>query len=259
MIQHNTAEGVLRITFNRPDVLNAFNMAMARELQALLDRAADDQLVRALLLTGAGRGFCAGQDLAAVSVDDPAGLPDLGNFVRDQWNPIIRRLRLLEKPVVAAVNGVAAGAGANLALACDIVLASTTASFIQSFSKIGIIPDSGGTFFLPRLVGTARATALMLLGDKVSATQAQAWGMIWQVCEPEALLPTATALAVHLAAQPTRGFALTKQAVNSSATNDILAQLDLEEQLQREAGRTHDFVEGVRAFLGKRPPHFEGS
>jgi 2-(1,2-epoxy-1,2-dihydrophenyl)acetyl-CoA isomerase len=159
-ILHEVSGGVMRITLNRPDVLNSFHMAMGRQLQDVLDRAANDGAVRAVLLTGAGRAFCAGQDLGAVSLDDPAGLPDLGDVVRELWNPIVRRLRQLEKPVVAAVNGVAAGAGANLALACDIVLASRSASFIQAFSKLGIIPDSGGTFFLPRLVGMARATAL---------------------------------------------------------------------------------------------------
>jgi len=161
-------------------------------------------------------------------------------------------------PVIAAVNGVAAGAGANVALACDIVLASRSASFIQAFSKLGIIPDSGGTFFLPRLVGTARATALMFLGDKVPAAQAAEWGMIWRVCEPETLLAEAEALALQLAAQPTRGFALTKQAINASVTRDVVAQLDEEERLQREAGRTQDFVEGIRAFLEKRTPEFRG-
>ena len=251
--------GVLRITLNRPEVLNAFNLDMGRQLQQALDAAEADATVRAVLLTGAGRAFCAGQDLASVTLDDPSNLPDLGNVVREQWNPIIRRIRALGKPVVAAVNGVAAGAGANLALACDIVIASSSASFIQSFVKIGIIPDSGGTFFLPRLVGTARAAALMLLGDKVPATTARDWGMIWQVCEPDALMETASALASHLASQPTRGIALTKHAINASVTNDIVAQLDVEEVLQRDAGRTGDFVEGVNAFLQKRRPVFTGA
>ncbi|HMN07774.1 MAG TPA: 2-(1,2-epoxy-1,2-dihydrophenyl)acetyl-CoA isomerase PaaG [Gemmatimonadaceae bacterium] len=257
-ILHDVADGVMRITLNRPDVLNAFDMAMGRQLQSVLDLAAADRAVRAVLVTGAGRAFCAGQDLGAVSLDAPAGPPDLGNVVRELWNPIIRRIRQLGKPVVAAVNGVAAGAGANVALACDLVLASRTASFIQAFSKLGIIPDSGGTFFLPRLVGTARATALMFLAEKVPAEQAAAWGMIWRVCEPEALVPEAEALARQLATLPTRGFALTKQAINASMTNDVVAQLDEEERLQREAGHTHDFVEGVRAFLEKRTPEFRG-
>lgn len=257
-ILHAVDGGVMRITLNRPAVLNSFDLEMGRQLQAVLARAADDRAVRAVLITGAGRAFCAGQDLGSVSLDDPAARPDLGNVVRELWNPIVRQLRALEKPVVAAVNGVAAGAGANLALACDIVLASKTASFIQAFSKLGIIPDSGGTFFLPRLVGMARATALTFLAEKVSADQAMAWGMIWRVCEPEALMTEAEQLALQLAQQPTRGFALTKQALNASMTHDLAAQLDLEEALQRQAGGTHDFVEGVKAFLEKRAPEFRG-
>ncbi|MEO6446909.1 MAG: 2-(1,2-epoxy-1,2-dihydrophenyl)acetyl-CoA isomerase PaaG [Gemmatimonadaceae bacterium] len=259
LILSDLDRGVLRLTLNRPDVLNSFNLDMGRQLQDLLDAAAADATVRAVLITGAGRAFCAGQDLASVSLDDPDAMPDLGDVVREQWNPIVRRIRELEKPVVAAVNGVAAGAGANLALACDLVLASSSASFIQSFSRIGIVPDSGGTFTLPRLVGMARATALMMLGDKLPAKTALEWGMIWQVCEPDALMETAGALALHLATQPTRGFALTKRALNASATNDLAAQLELEETLQREAGRTRDFAEGVSAFLEKRAPSFTGS
>lgn len=259
MILHEIDRGVMRITLNRPEVLNAFNLEMGRQLQSALGDADSNDAVRAVVLTGAGRAFCAGQDLASVTLDDPNNLPDLGNVVREQWNPIIRRIRAMGKPVVAAVNGVAAGAGANLALSCDIVLASSSAAFIQSFVKIGIIPDSGGTFFLPRLVGTARATALMLLGEKVPATTAQEWGMIWQVCEPEALMETSAALAQHLALQPTRGIALTKRAMNASMTNDIVAQLDVEEILQREAGKTRDFVEGVQSFLEKRAPVFTGA
>ena len=257
-IGHEVEGGVMTITLNRPDVLNSFNMAMGVQLQSVLDIAGGDRAVRAVLITGAGRAFCAGQDLGSVSLADPAALPDLGNVVRALWNPIVRRIRQLEKPVIAAVNGVAAGAGANLALACDLVLASRTASFIQSFSRLGIIPDSGGTFFLPRLVGTARATALMMLGDKLPAATAADWGMIWRVCEAETLMEEARALALQLAQQPTRGFALTKQAINASMTRDIVAQLDEEERLQREAGRTHDFIEGVQAFLEKRAPEFRG-
>jgi 2-(1,2-epoxy-1,2-dihydrophenyl)acetyl-CoA isomerase len=249
--------GVLRITLNRPDVLNSFNPAMAREVQAALSRAAEDDAVRAVLLTGAGRAFCAGQDLAQVTLDSDRP-PDIGAVVRAQYNPIIRAIRKLPKPVICAVNGVAAGAGANLAFACDIVLASSSASFIQSFSKIGLIPDSGGTFFLPRLAGFARASALTLLAEKISAAQAREFGLIWQVCEPNELDATATALATQLATQPTKGFGFTKEALNKSLANDLDAQLDVEEELQRQAGRTDDFTEGVRAFLEKRRPEFRG-
>ncbi|HZI28652.1 MAG TPA: enoyl-CoA hydratase-related protein [Gemmatimonadaceae bacterium] len=244
------------ITLNRPDVLNSFHLPMARELQDALGVAAADDAIRTVLLTGEGRGFCAGQDLAAVSVDEPKD--DLGETVRAQYNPIIRAIRRLEKPVLCAVNGVAAGAGANIAFACDIVFASTEASFIQSFCRIGLIPDSGGTFFLPRLVGLARASGQALLGGKLSAAQAKDWGLIWETCEPAALVPRAIEVATSLATQPTRGFGLTKQAFNESLMNDLDTQLDLEADLQAEAGRTADFAEGVTAFRAKRSPVFRG-
>lgn len=259
LVLEERSAGVLRLTLNRPDVLNSITLPMARELQGALDMAASDAEIRAVLLTGAGRGFCAGQDLASVPFGDDIPAPDLGNFVRDQYNPVITRLRALEKPVVCAVNGVAAGAGANLAFACDIVLASSQASFIQSFARIGLVPDSGGSFILPRLVGRARATALMMLGDKLSAADAAAWGMIWKVCDPASLLSDATTLAESLATQPTRALGLIKRLLNASATNDLAGQLALEEALQREAGNTADFREGVTAFLEKRPPVFRGA
>jgi 2-(1,2-epoxy-1,2-dihydrophenyl)acetyl-CoA isomerase len=251
-------QGVARLTLNRPEVLNSFNRAMARELVHALDTIVGDDGVRAVLLTGAGRGFCAGQDLAEASPKADGSLPDLGDFVHDGYNPIILSIRTLEKPVVCAVNGVAAGAGANLALACDIVLAASEASFIQSFSKIGVIPDSGGTFILPRIVGLQRAAALAMLADKLSAQQAYEWGMVYRVVEGPGLGEAAWNTAVHLATQPTRGLGLIKRAFNRSLGIDIEGQLDYEEELQREAGRTADYAEGVRAFLEKRRPNFQG-
>ena len=255
-IKVEVKDGVQVITLNRPDVLNSFHLPMAREVQDALGVAAADDAIRTVLLTGEGRGFCAGQDLAAVSVDEPRD--DLGETVRAQYNPIIRAIRRLEKPVLCAVNGVAAGAGANIAFACDLVFASTEASFIQSFCRIGLIPDSGGTFFLPRLVGLARASGLALLGGKLSAVQAKDWGLVWETCEPAALVPRALEVATSLATQPTRGFGLTKQAFNESLMNDLDTQLDLEADLQAEAGRTADFAEGVTAFRAKRSPVFRG-
>ena len=256
-IRVEVKDGVQVITFNRPEVLNSFHLPMAREVQDALGVAAADDNIRTVLLTGEGRGFCAGQDLAAINVDSEPK-DDLGETVRAQYNPIIRAIRRLEKPVVCAVNGVAAGAGANIAFACDLVFASTEASFIQSFCRIGLIPDSGGTFFLPRLVGLARASGLALLGGKIGAAQAKEWGLVWETCEPAALMPRAMEMAASLATQPTRGFGLTKQAFNESLINDLDAQLDLEADLQAEAGRTEDFAEGVSAFRAKRSPAFRG-
>jgi 2-(1,2-epoxy-1,2-dihydrophenyl)acetyl-CoA isomerase len=256
-ILYDTDQSVAAITLNRPDVLNSFNRAMASEVRQALSQAGSDAGVRAVLITGAGRAFCAGQDLAeAMPKDGPA--PDLGDIVARGYNPIVRTIRQLDKPVVCAVNGVAAGAGANLAFACDFVLAASDASFIQSFSKIGLVPDTGGTFFLPRLVGMARATALMMLADKVTAQDAVTIGLILRVVDGPKLLDEATTLARQLAARPTRGLGLIKRALNASATNGLDEQLALEAQLQAEAGSTADYREGVKAFLEKRAPVFVG-
>ncbi|MGH7669523.1 MAG: enoyl-CoA hydratase-related protein [Gemmatimonadaceae bacterium] len=251
------AEGVATITLDRPAVLNSFNRAMALELQLTLGALAKDPTARAILLTGNGRAFCAGQDLSeAVPADAP--LPDLGDIVHDSYNPIVRLIRSIEKPVVCAVNGVAAGAGANLALACDILIAAEEASFIQSFAKIGLIPDTGGTFFLPRLVGLHRATAMMMLGEKITAARARELGIVHEVVPHSVLPETAFAMARSLASQATRGFGLTKRALNRSLGADLDSQLEFEEELQREAGKTRDYQEGVRAFLDKRKPNFTG-
>ncbi|HEY5218215.1 MAG TPA: 2-(1,2-epoxy-1,2-dihydrophenyl)acetyl-CoA isomerase PaaG [Gemmatimonadaceae bacterium] len=251
------SDGVATIVLDRPDVLNSFNRAMAQELQMTLGAVAKDPIVRAILLTGNGRAFCAGQDLAeAVPADGP--LPDLGDIVHTTYNPIVRLIRSIEKPVICAVNGVAAGAGANLAFACDILIAAEEASFIQSFAKIGLIPDTGGTFFLPRLVGLHRATAMMMLGDRLTAVRAKELGLVHDVVPNSVLHDTAFGLAKSLAAQATRGFGLTKRALNRSLGADLDSQLEFEEELQREAGRTSDYAEGVRAFLEKRKPHFTG-
>ena len=257
-IELSIAGGVARLTLNRPDRLNSFNDAMHAEVRDALALLRIDESVRVLVLTGAGRGFCAGQDLSdrAVAPGDPS--VDLGASIERNYRPLVLALRALPMPVLCAVNGVAAGAGANLALACDIVIATRSASFIQAFCKIGLIPDSGGTWFLPRLVGDARAMGLALLGDKLPAEQAAAWGLIWQCVDDAELAPTVERLLEQLAVAPTRGLAAIKRALHESAGNALAAQLDLERDVQRELGRSNDYREGVSAFLAKRPAQFTG-
>nr|AIK66556.1 12-epoxyphenylacetyl-CoA isomerase [Arhodomonas sp. Seminole] len=257
-IEYAVDAGVATLTLNRPQALNSFNTQMHEDVRAAVKEAERDENVRCLLVTGAGRGFCAGQDLSDRNVAPGAEAPDLGESIEKHYNPLIRKLKSLEMPVVCAVNGVAAGAGANLALACDIVLAARSASFVQAFCKIGLLPDSGGTWHLPRAVGHARAMGLAMLGDKLPAEQAEAWGMIWKVVDDEQLADEAGSLARHLATQPTKGLALIKRALNASWHNDLDDQLDLERDLQRVAGRTADYREGVAAFMDKRDPEFQG-
>jgi 2-(1,2-epoxy-1,2-dihydrophenyl)acetyl-CoA isomerase len=248
-------KGVLTLTLNRPEVFNSFNKDMALSLQQALDNAAMNDDVRAIVITGEGKAFCAGQDLAEAM--DPNG-PELQSIVRDHYNPIILKIRSIEKPVIAAVNGVAAGAGANIALACDLTVAKYSASFIQAFSKIGLIPDSGGTFFLPRIIGSQKALALMMTGEKVSAEDADAMNMIYKAVPDQNFEEEVAQLAATMAQMPTFGLGLTKRAVNESFANDLNTQLALEEELQTIAGKSHDFNEGVNAFLEKRKPIFKG-
>jgi 2-(1,2-epoxy-1,2-dihydrophenyl)acetyl-CoA isomerase len=249
------SEQVAMIRLNRPEKFNSFNRAMALELQQVLDDCAVNEDVRAVYLTGNGKAFCAGQDLGELMGENPPGFDVI---LSEHYNPIITRIRNIEKPVVCAVNGVAAGAGANIALACDIVVATASASFIQAFSKIGLIPDSGGTFTLPRLVGFAKASALMMLGDKVSAADADKMGMIYKVIADENFETESLAIANSLASMPTQGLAYTKQALNTSFNNTLQEQLQVEDKLQFKAAHTHDYKEGVSAFIEKRKPVFKG-
>jgi len=251
--------GVARLTLNRPDRLNSFNDAMHAEVRDALSRVKASAGLRVLLLTGAGRGFCAGQDLGDRAVAPGAEPMDLGASIERNYKPLVLSLRALPLPVVCAVNGVAAGAGANIALACDMVVAAKSASFIQAFSKIGLVPDSGGTYFLPRLVGSARAIGLAMLGDKLSAEQAAAWGLIWKCVDDVEFPASVEALVQQLSSAATRGLAATKQAIYAAGGNTLEAQLDLERDAQRVLGLSADYREGVSAFAAKRPPRFTGT
>lgn len=245
------------INLNRPDVFNSFNREMALLLQKTLDDCNTNAEVRAIVLTGNGKAFCAGQDLKEVT--DPELNPGFRKILEEHYNPIIQRIRNIEKPIIAAVNGVAAGAGANIALACDIVIASENASFLQAFSKIGLVPDSAGTFFLPRLIGMQRASALMMLGDKVTAVEAQSIGMIYKIFQSGIFEEEVKALAENLAQMPTKAIGLTKRLLNQSMNNDLEQQLSMESDLQIEASSSNDYKEGVTAFVEKRKPNFKGN
>lgn len=257
-IELNTIDGVATLALNRPERLNSFNGEMHSEIRSAFEAIRGDKSIRCVVITGNGRGFCAGQDLADRDVigDDPV---DLGQSLEENYNPMVRTIMNLQMPVICAVNGVAAGAGANLALACDIVIAAKSASFIQAFCRLGLVPDAGGTWSLPRLVGRSRAMALAMLGDKVSAEQAEQWGMIWRCVEDDQLMTEVNKLAAHLATQPTQGLGYIKQAINASESNDLDTQLDMERDLQSLASATDDYREGVKAFLDKRTPQFKGS
>jgi 2-(1,2-epoxy-1,2-dihydrophenyl)acetyl-CoA isomerase len=257
-ILYDVDGGVATVTLNRPDKLNSFTTPMLQTFNERLGEAASDIGVRAVLLTGAGRAFCAGQDLGDRAVRPGEEPPDLGESLELRYNPAIRAMRAMPKPIVVAVNGVAAGAGANIALAGDIVLGARSARFIQAFSKIGLIPDSGGTFVLPRAVGAPRALAVSMLAEPITADVAEDWGMIWKAVDDEDLADTASTLAGSLAGGPTAGFAALKEAMNASLGNSLDEQLDLERDLQQALGRSDDYREGVAAFLDKRPPRYSG-
>jgi 2-(1,2-epoxy-1,2-dihydrophenyl)acetyl-CoA isomerase len=252
------SDGIARLTLNRPDRLNSFNVEMHGEVRDALSKLSQERAARVLVLTGAGRGFCAGQDLGDRAVAPGGQGVDLGESIDKYYKPLVLALRNLPMPVIAAVNGVAAGAGANIALSCDLVIATRSASFIQSFSKLGLVPDSGGTWLLPRLIGNARAMGLALLADKLSAEQAAQWGLIWRCVEDNEFKQTVDTLAQQLAAAPTRGLARTKQAIYESWGRSFEQALDTERDFQRELGRSQDYAEGVAAFSEKRNPKFTG-
>jgi 2-(1,2-epoxy-1,2-dihydrophenyl)acetyl-CoA isomerase len=254
----DVVDGIARLTLNRPDRLNSFTVVMHEEVAAALKEAESNADVRVLILTGAGRGFCAGQDLADRAVKPGGEAVDLGASVDKYWAPLIRRITSLNKPVISAVNGVAAGAGANVALAGDIVIAARSAKFIQSFANIGLIPDSGGTWVLPRLVGQARALGLALTGDPLPAEQAESWGLIWKCVDDDKLQDEVNVLAAKFAKGPTRGLAATKALIRGSWQNDLSTELDLERDTMRDLGYSADYKEGVAAFLEKRKPNFTG-
>lgn len=260
-ILFDISDGVATLTLNRPDKLNSFTQAMHEEVRHALKRVASEAAggnARVLVLTGAGRGFCAGQDLSDRAVEPGAKAVDLGDSVEKNYAPLVQSLRALPLPVIGAINGVAAGAGANIALACDIVLAARSASFVEVFCKLGLIPDTGGTYFLPRLIGSARAMGLALLGEKLTADKAEAWGLIWKAIPDEDFAAEVQAMARHFASAPTKGLAFTKKALHASAHNSLQQQLALECGMMSELGRSDDYREGVAAFMEKRAPQFKG-
>lgn len=257
-IQFSIDGGVATLTLNRPKSLNSFTMEMHAEVREAMQQVHEDNSIRCLVITGAGRGFCAGQDLGDRAVTTDGGAPDLGESVEKNYNPLIRSITSLPKPVICAVNGVAAGAGSSIALACDIVLAARSASFIQLFCKIGLVPDSGGTWILPRTVGLARAKGLAMLGDRLPAETAAEWGLIWKCVDDDALAEEAQTMARYFATQPTRALGLIKQLLNDSSTNTLFEQTELEKEAMQELGQSDDYREGVAAFMEKRPPVFKG-
>lgn len=268
-ILFDISDGIATLTLNRPDKLNSFTQAMHEEVRHALRRVAEGAAaadgsteasasVRVLVLTGAGRGFCAGQDLSDRAVEPGAAAVDLGESVEKNYAPLVQALRALPLPVICAVNGVAAGAGANIALACDIVLATRSGSFVEVFCKLGLIPDTGGTYFLPRLIGSARAMGVAMLGEKLSADKAEAWGLIWKAIPDEDFAAEVQTMARHFASAPTKGLAFAKQALHASPHNSLQQQLALECSMMSELGRSDDYREGVAAFMGKRPPQFKG-